>query len=135
VVIVLPDQFNQLLFGVGGQGGGGGRAVVGNLVDRRNLRPHDHAAPAGFVVAALIVLVMGQAHRVGAEVLHQIEIALLVGASHGPAFARQVLVQRHAVQGDMFAVEEKALAGVEGDAAQAQRQHHLVQRFAARCPA
>lgn len=63
------------------------------------------------------MLVMRQAHRIGAEFLKQVEILALIGSRDCPAFHGPILVHGSASQKHVLAVEEEAVLGIELHAA------------------
>ncbi len=73
------------------------------------------------------MLVVSQTHRIRAQVHEQIEVLLLIGARHGPAFDRAILVHGSAPQRDVLAIQEEPRGGVESHLAQAQRLTHPVE--------
>ena len=64
-------------------------------------------------VRALIMLIVGETHRVGAEVGEIAKSSSWSASRDGPALDRSVLVHGHALQVLVLPVEKEALVGVE----------------------
>ena len=64
-------------------------------------------------VGILIVLIVREAHRIGAHVPQQIEILRLIRLGNGPALERSVLMHGRALQEKMLAVEQKTVVGID----------------------
>src|SRR3546814_7248257 len=67
------------------------------------------------------LIIVRQPHRVGAQVADQRHILFMVGPVQRPALGIAVLMARYAMELERLAVEEKALFGVDGDGADAER--------------
>ena len=93
VVVVLGDQLGHLADCVVVRGLAGVE-----LADERDLGPDDHARLVGQLIEIRVVLVVGQADRVGANLLDQGHVLLMLLAGDGPAHVKAVLVAGDAVQ-------------------------------------
>lgn len=110
VVVVLHNQLRHLAEGVlPGLG-----HVLGNV---GYLRPHHQALLAAQIAEILVVLAVGQPHRIGPHFQQQGDILLLLPAGDGIAHPLAVLVPGRAAQPAGASVEDKALLRVHGKAA------------------
>ena len=126
VVVILSDKLLHLGKCVG--------AGFGHMLgDIGNLRPCHKTVFIAQVIEILRVLVVGQAHRVGAHVADDLHILLMLGRGQGVAQPRAVLMARRADQTDVFTVEPKAGVGPELNLAAAEPHGHGVPTRQGRC--
>ena len=106
VVVVLHDQLGHLADRVG-------PTVFHVFGDIRNFRPDDQAVLVAQVVEVLGVLIVCQAHGVGAHLAQQGHVLLVLGVSQCTAQTLAVLVASCAAEPVDPAVEQKALVRVK----------------------
>ena len=126
MVVILPDQLEQLLARIGDQFGRGQRFIEGGLVHEGQLGLHHHAGAVGQVAPLLRMLIMRVPHGVDAHLGHDRHVGGMILRAQRPALALPVLVARGAVQPHRLAVEDEALVRIPGEAANAQRLGHAV---------
>ena len=124
VVVVLLDQLLHLADGVGAPA----RHMLADIGD---LRPDDHTRLVAQVVEVLVMLVVGKAHGVGAQLLDELHILVVHFPGDGVAQTLAVLMAGNAVQRVGATVQEKALLGVHREAAHAEALGDLVLHRAA----
>ena len=107
MVVVLGNQLGHLGDGV----------VVGflggdELADEGDLRPQGKAGVVAQVIEILVMLIVGQTDGVGADLLDEGDILLVVRLGERPALVLTVLMAGNAVQRHILAVEPEAGVGV-----------------------
>ena len=119
---MLADHLDELLAGVRVEAGGGDVAfvVVAAGADEGDLGPDDEAGAVAGVVDLLGLGVVGEADGVGAHLAHDFDVAEVLLGGEGGEFALPLLVAADAAEGEVAAVEEEALVGVEADVADAE---------------
>ena len=123
VVVVLDDQLFHLADGVG--------AAVGHVLrDVRDLGPDDHAHLIAEVIEVLVMLVVGQADGVRAQLLDELHVLVVHLSRDGVAQALAVLMAGDTVQRVRAAIEEEALLGVHREAAHAEALADFIDRLA-----
>ena len=85
--------------------------MLGNIGD---LRPNDHTVLVAQIVKILVVLIMGKANGVCADLPDQVHIFFVHFPGDGVTQALSVLMAANAPQRVGAAIEEKALLGVSG---------------------
>ena len=103
MVIVLQDEFRELLLQVLPVGG-----TVHIDIDKGNLGPGHEAAAVHLVVHVLVLRIVGQAHGIGAHLLNEVQVLVVVAGLKGRQTLGTVLVAADAVQAVGTAVEEEA---------------------------
>ena len=123
VVVVLDDQLlhlaDRVLAAVG--------HMLGNVGD---LGPDDHTGFIAEVVEVLVVLVVRQTDRVCTQLLDELHILVVHLPRYGIAQPLAVLMAGDAMQRIRTAIEEKALLGVNREAAHAKALADLVLHLA-----
>ncbi len=96
------------------------------LGDIGDLGPHHKAGLVAGVIKHLVVLVVGQAHCVGADLFDDLNVLKVLLGRKRVANALAVLVARHAAQRVGAPIQEEALVGVDVERANAKAGGHLV---------
>ena len=113
VVVVLGDELLHLREDIA--------AAIGHaLGDVGNFRPNDEAKLIAQFIEIVVVLIVGKADGVSAELQDEGDIFLVLLLADGVALACSVLMAGYAAQRVDVPVQEEALVGVEGDGAEAE---------------
>ena len=97
MVVILDNQFLHLAYGV--------RSSIGHMFGNiRDFRPDHQAGLVAQIVEILIVLVMGEADRIGPNLTDELHVLLMVLLRDGIAQSLPVLMAGYAAQGIAAAV-------------------------------
>ena len=119
MIVILDYQVGHLVEGVLA-------AVLHVFGDVGNFSPDDQAVLVAEVVEVLGVLVVGQAHGVGAHLAQKRHVLLVLSIGQRVAQALAVLVAGRTAEPVDPAVEQKALVRVKPDGAAAETGGNLV---------
>ena len=112
MVVVLNNQFLHLLDAVLVSGG-----VLAHDGDEGNLSPDGEAQLVTGIVEVLRVLIVGQTDGVGAQLLDDAGIVIVIVSGQSVAAVDEVLVTGDTAQGSQDAVEEEAFLRIAGEGA------------------
>ena len=102
MIVVLLYQLNELLLCVL-------IALGAETGDDRHLRPNEQTALVAEVIEIAVLLIVGETHRVCADVKDKFDVLGVLLLGYGVAHILSVLVAGDALKLDVLAVEEEAL--------------------------
>ena len=123
MVVVLHYKLSHLADGVLASGG----HMLGDI---GNLRPDNKTALIAEVIEILVVLIMGKAYSGAAHFADKIHILFVMLGKEGIADTPSVLMTAYTAERILFSVENKALVGVDFEAAAAEAGGNAVDNLA-----
>ena len=123
MVIILRDELAELREDV--------LVPVGKLHrDIGNFRPDDETRLVAEGIEVVVVLIVGKAHGIGAQLADEGDILFVLPARDGVAHVFTVLMAGDAAQGIALAVEEEAAFGIDRKGAQPKTRRKGIEKFA-----
>ena len=128
VVVVLADDLHGLTTAVIAESLGREIAHVAQHLraSQRQVDPHQHTAPVAPTVQIVVVRRRERPQRIGAQILHHVEILVVVALAHGAGYARPVVSHVDAVDIYRLAVDAQAVVVADRYLAEARYHRNLV---------